>query len=148
MFDTCGHMSSYEFSYILRNEQAMSKENVYLVRGKNGEYASGTKICSSGRGAKSTMNKFIEGLIYLRLRELYGDNVPYENPLHQMYMVWCWGGGKQHFTDWNTFQSHNDAEIRNGLNVSRKTKSEYDEFVKIVKEIEDYWHIEEIEQDA
>ena len=124
----------------------MSKETVYLVRGKNGEYASGTKVCTSSRGAKSTMNKFIEGLIYTRLNE--HGNVPYDNPLQQMYMVWCWGGGKRHFTDWNTFQDHNDTELRNGLNVSRKTKSEYDEFVTMVKDIEDYWYIEEVEQDT
>ena len=113
----------------------MNKEKVYLIRGKNGEYAKGTKICASSRGANSTMSKFIEGRIYLQLRELHGRNISFDHPLQQMYTTWCWGGGKQHFNDWDTFQRYNDAEIRSGMNVKRIVKSDYDIFAAIVNNI-------------
>ena len=123
------------------------KEKVYLVRGKNGEYASGTKVCVSSRGAKNTMNKFIDGAIHVALNH-NRRRIAFDHPLYQMFTSWCWGRNKPAFTNWDSFQKFNDRELSNGLNVKRISKAEYDEYMKIVNDITDYWSVEEVEQDA
>ena len=125
----------------------MNKEKVYLVRGKNGEYASGTKVCVSSRGAKNTMNKFLDGAIYVSIKKIAGKP-SFDHPLEQMFTSWCWGRNKHAFCNWKSYAQHNDMEIRNGLNVKRIAKNEYETFMDIVNDITDYWTIEEVEQDA
>jgi hypothetical protein len=126
----------------------MDKVNVYLVRGKNGEYASGTKVCVSSRGAKNTMNKFLDGAIHVAINKRAGGRASFDDPLYQMFTTWCWGRSKPAFCDWSSFERHNDLQIRNGLNVERITRSEYETFMDIVNHISDYWSVEEVEQDA
>ena len=126
----------------------MNKENVYLIRGKNGEYASGTKVCSSSRGATSTMNKFIDGAIYTAIQERYSRQTSYDHPLYELYTCWCWRASKSEFSNWDSFQKFNDREIRSGFNVTRISKAEYDEYVKIVNDIYDYWSVEEVKQNG
>ena len=121
----------------------MSKEFVYLVRGKNGEYARGTKVCTSSRGAKNSLNSHVEGVIDQTIRTVYPSN----DPLSGLSYIWRWAGAgsKNLFRDWNTLDQHLQTC---GLNIAKITEKDYDEFIRLVRGIYAHWHVEEVEQDA
>lgn len=122
----------------------MSKEKVYLVRGKNGEYALGTKICHSSRGAKNSLNSYVEGLIDLKVRTDYpGLN----NPMSGLSYIWRWAGAgsKSLFGDWASIEHY---LMNCQLNIAKITEQDYDEFIELVTEVMEYWTVEEVEQNG
>ncbi|MHA1288155.1 MAG: hypothetical protein ACTSPB_12195 [Candidatus Thorarchaeota archaeon] len=122
----------------------MNKEFVYLVRGKNGEYARGTKVCTSSRGAKNSLNSHVEGVIDHTIRTVYPG---LDNPFSGLSYIWRWAGAgsKDLFRDWKTLEQHLQMCQ---LNIAKITEKDYDEFLRLVNGIYDHWHIEEVEQDA
>lgn len=120
----------------------MSKEKVYLVRGRNGEYALGTKICTSSRGAKNSMNSYVDGMIDYKIRTDYPG---LDNPMSGLGYLWRWGVSKPTLKSWKTLEQY---LLTCQLNISKITEQDYDEFIQLVLDIEDYWSVEEVEQDA
>lgn len=120
----------------------MKKENVYLIRGKNGEYALGTKICASSRGAKNSMNSYVDGVIDHTIRTTFPRT---NDPMSDMSMIRRWQGGPELLRDWLTLDQHLQTTH---LNYCRITERDYDAFVKLVDGIIDYWSVEEVEQNA
>jgi len=120
----------------------MNKENVYLVRGKNGEYALGTKICRSSNGAKNSMNNFVDGMIDYKVRTNYSG---FNNPMNGLGYLWRWGAAKPALKEWKTLEQY---LLTCQLNIAKITEQDYDEFIELVTEIEDYWHVEEVTQDG
>ena len=120
----------------------MTTETVYLVRGKGGEYARGTKICSSGRGAKNSLNAHVDALIDYEVRKNYPT---VNNPISALCYLWQWGGYRKHFKNWSTLEKA-IHQMRIGVNVSHITEQSYDEYMKIVERMYDYWFVEKVEQ--
>lgn len=122
----------------------MNKEKVYLVRGKNGEYARGTKVCTSSRGAKNSMHSYVEGMIDQTIRTVYPG---LDNPMSGLSYIWRWAGAgsKKLFRNWASLDHY---LLNCGLNIAKITEKDYDEFLRLVNGIYAHWHVEEVEQDA
>jgi len=120
----------------------MKKEMVYLVRGKGGEYALGTKICASKSGAKNSLNSFVCGLIDHKIRTEYPG---ISNPMDSLNYLHRWFFSKKNspMGNWNTLKPFLQTTQ---LNLAKVTEQDYDEFIRIVREIYDYWDVEGVEQ--
>ena len=122
----------------------MSKEKVYLVRGKNGEYAQGTKICASRTGAKNSLNSYVNGIIDYTIRTDYPG---LDNPMDSLSYLYRWYLSKKDspLESWNKLQPF----LQNThLNLARITEQDYDKFIQIITDAYDYWYVEEVEQNA
>ena len=122
----------------------MNKEKIYLVRGKNGEYARGTKVCVSRNGAQNSLNSHVEGVIDHTIRTVYPS---LNHPFSGLSYIWRWAGAgsKDLFRDWQSLEKYLQTCQ---LNIAKITEKDYDEFLRLVRGIYDYWHVEEVEQNA